>query len=107
MLYVFGDESEAYVCFCALMRRMRRYFALEEPLFLIFHHMHLLLEAYEPQFLSYLSQTHTDYLLFCYRWFLLDLKREFEFEDSLLLMEVMWASMADFDSLNSKDGTNC
>lgn len=34
-----------------------------------------------------------DDLLFCYRWLLLELKREFAFEDALKMMEVMWASL--------------
>jgi hypothetical protein len=31
--------------------------------------------------------------LFCYRWLLLELKREFAFEDALRMLEVLWASL--------------
>jgi hypothetical protein len=32
-------------------------------------------------------------LLFCYRWLLLELKREFAFDDALRMLEVLWASL--------------
>ena len=34
-----------------------------------------------------------DDLLFCYRWLLLEMKREFAFEDALRALEVTWASL--------------
>lgn len=34
-----------------------------------------------------------DDLLFCYRWLLLEMKREFAFEDSLRMLEVLWSSL--------------
>ena len=32
-------------------------------------------------------------MFFCYRWLLLELKREFPFDDALLMLEVMWSSL--------------
>ena len=34
-----------------------------------------------------------DDLLFCYRWLLLELKREFVFDDAQLMLEVLWSSL--------------
>ncbi|KAF0311050.1 TBC1 domain family member 25 [Amphibalanus amphitrite] len=34
-----------------------------------------------------------DDLLFCYRWLLLELKREFAFEETLRMLEVLWSSL--------------
>lgn len=34
-----------------------------------------------------------DDLLFCYRWLLLEMKREFAFEDALRMLEVMWSAL--------------
>lgn len=34
-----------------------------------------------------------DDLLFCYRWLLLEMKREFAFDDSLQMLEVLWSSL--------------
>ena len=33
-----------------------------------------------------------DHLFFCYRWFLIDFKRDFVSKDSLLMLETIWAS---------------
>lgn len=32
-------------------------------------------------------------MLFCYRWLLLEMKREFAFDDSLRMLEVLWSSL--------------
>ena len=32
-------------------------------------------------------------MFFCYRWLVLDLKREFQFDDALWIMEVIWSSL--------------
>lgn len=41
-----------------------------------------------------------DDLLFCYRWLLLEMKREFAFEDALRMLEVMWSSLPPTDPLD-------
>lgn len=102
LLVVMQNEAEAYICFCALMRRMRRNFSCDgRSMTRKFHHMSELLQHYDPTFYDYLREMHADDLLFCYRWLLLELKREFSFDDALLLMEVMWASLplSDADAL--------
>jgi TBC1 domain family member 25 len=32
-------------------------------------------------------------LLFCYRWLLLEMKREFAFDEALRMLEVTWSSL--------------
>ena len=44
-------------------------------------------------FLNWLKNVQADDLLFCYRWLLLEMKREFAFDDALRMMEVMWSSL--------------
>ena len=34
-----------------------------------------------------------DDLLFCYRWLLLEMKREFALDDAMRMLEVLWASL--------------
>lgn len=58
-----------------------------------FTHLAEGLAYYDQQFWLYLKSIGADDLLFCYRWLLLELKREFAFEDALKMMEVMWASL--------------
>ncbi|XP_039196143.1 TBC1 domain family member 25 isoform X2 [Crotalus tigris] len=45
-----------------------------------------------PDFYSYLLSRGADDLFFCYRWLLLELKREFAFEDALRMLEITWSS---------------
>lgn len=45
------------------------------------------------EFYNYLKFQQADDLLFCYRWLLLEMKREFAFEDALRMLEVLWASL--------------
>lgn len=51
-----------------------------------------------------------DDLLFCYRWLLLEMKREFAFEDALHMLEVLWSSLPPsppVDELSLKDKDFC
>ena len=56
-----------------------------------------LLQYYDPEFYTYLRVHGAHELLFCYRWILLELKREFPFDDTLHMLEVLWSSMPPMD----------
>lgn len=58
-----------------------------------FAHLSEALQYYDPEFYEYLKQQQADDLLFCYRWLLLEMKREFAFDDSLRMLEVLWSSL--------------
>ncbi|KAH9490643.1 hypothetical protein Btru_052212 [Bulinus truncatus] len=88
------DEGQAYVCFCALMNRLRSNFTIEgNAIMTKFKHLAELLTMYDPALYSYLLQNNAGDMFFCYRWFLLELKREFPFSDALYVLEVMWATL--------------
>lgn len=89
-----GDEAQAYICFCAVMKRLSANFMLDGiAMTLKFTHLSEALQFYDPEFFDYLKQQQADDLLFCYRWLLLEMKREFAFEDSLRMLEVLWSSL--------------
>ncbi|GIX95678.1 TBC1 domain family member 25 [Caerostris extrusa] len=46
-----------------------------------------------PNFSDILKTQGADDLLFCYRWLLLELKREFAFDEALSMLEVLWSSI--------------
>lgn len=46
----------------------------------------------DPDFYQY-CKAGADDLFFCYRWLLLELKREFAFDDALRMLEVTWSSL--------------
>lgn len=58
-----------------------------------FQKLTMLLKHYDSKFYSYLVEHQAEELIFCYRWMLLDLKREFPFESALQMLEVLWASI--------------
>lgn len=89
-----GDECQAYICFCAVMTRLNANFMLDGVHMTIkFSHLSEALQHYDPEFYEYLKMQQADDLLFCYRWLLLEMKREFAFDDSLQMLEVLWSSL--------------
>lgn len=94
LLYVMKDEAHCYISFCALMTRLTDNFSTEGiAIGRKFDNLKSLLQHYDSDFYSYLVLNGADDLLFCYRWLLLDLKREFPFDDALEVFEVLWASI--------------
>lgn len=94
LLVTMNDEAQAYICFCAIMSRVRGNFMLDGiAMTKKFAHLTEALSFYDPEFWDYLKIQQADDLLFCYRWLLLELKREFPFEDALRMLEVQWSSL--------------
>ncbi|PNF40986.1 hypothetical protein B7P43_G08832 [Cryptotermes secundus] len=94
LLVTMGDEAHAYICFCALMKRLHSNFLLDGVVMTLkFQHLAEGLLCYDPEFYAYLKSHQADDLLFCYRWLLLEMKREFAFDDALRMLEVLWSSL--------------
>ncbi|XP_075165451.1 uncharacterized protein LOC142237879 [Haematobia irritans] len=94
LLVTMNDEAQAYICFCAVMERVRGNFMLDGiAMTQKFAHLTEALSYYDSDFWEYLKAQQADDLLFCYRWLLLELKREFPFEDALRMLEVQWSSL--------------
>lgn len=93
LLVILEDEAVAYTCFCSLMDRMKGHFLLDgKTMTQKFDHLSQLVYRMEPELFKYLMSIEADDMFFCYRWLLLDLKREFPFDDAVQLMEVIWSS---------------
>ncbi|XP_021239096.1 TBC1 domain family member 25 [Numida meleagris] len=94
LLAVLDDEAQAFLCFCALMRRLGpRFRPGGRGLARAFSHLRRLLRRADPPFWAFLAARGAHDLLFCYRWLLLELKREFAFEDALRVLEITWSSL--------------
>lgn len=94
LLVTMNDEAHAYICFCAVMRRLSMNFMIDGlAMTMKFAHLTEALQYYDPEFYGYLRAQQADDLLFCYRWLLLEMKREFAFSDSLRMLEVLWSSL--------------
>jgi hypothetical protein len=94
ILVIQNDEAQAYICFCAIMRRLKANFQIDGTVMSVkFQHLSELLQHQDPEFYNYLKNQGADDILFTYRWLLLELKREFPFDDALFTLEVLWSSL--------------
>ncbi|KAH9503178.1 Small G protein signaling modulator 1 [Bulinus truncatus] len=93
LLVIFDDESLAYSCFCQLMKRMCSNFPHGGAMDTHFANMRSLIQILDSELFEHMHQ-HGDYthFYFCYRWFLLDFKRELIYDDVFAVWETIWAA---------------
>ncbi|BFZ04787.1 hypothetical protein BsWGS_07825 [Bradybaena similaris] len=93
LLVIFDEESLAYSCFCQLMKRMSYNFPHGGAMDTHFANMRSLIQILDCELFEHMHQ-HGDYthFYFCYRWFLLDFKRELVYEDIFSVWETIWAA---------------
>ncbi|KAL5477266.1 hypothetical protein EMCRGX_G024036 [Ephydatia muelleri] len=93
LLVVFDDESLAYSCYLKLMATQRELFPPEVGMNTRMTNLRELLEVTDTDFFQYLQEKPMgDSLFYCYRWFLVGFKREFEYEHVFRLWEATWAA---------------
>ncbi|XP_063002832.1 small G protein signaling modulator 2 [Elgaria multicarinata webbii] len=93
-LMVILDKDElAYSCFTHLMKRMSQNFPNGGAMDIHFANMRSLIQILDSELFELMHQ-NGDYthFYFCYRWFLLDFKRELLYEDVFTVWEVIWAA---------------
>ena len=94
ILFVMEDEAQAYICFSQLMKRLASSFLPDgKAMSVKFLHLTELIRCVDREFYDYLKEENADDLYFCYRWLLLELKREFAFTEALRMKEIMWSSL--------------
>ena len=94
LLVVQKEEAQAYLCFCGLMKRLQSNFLYDgKAITTKLQHLTNLVNFYDPVFGTYLKTHGAEDLFFCYRWLLLEMKREFPFDDSMYMLEVMWSTI--------------
>ncbi|KAG9138678.1 hypothetical protein Leryth_018563 [Lithospermum erythrorhizon] len=91
ILFVIRDESEAFWCFASLMERLGPNFNRDQN----GNHAQLfalskLVEILDSPLHNYFAQNDCLNYFFCFRWILIQFKREFEYDMVLLLWEVLW-----------------
>lgn len=91
ILFVMEDESEAFWCFVALMERLGPNFDRDQ------NGMHSqllalskLVEILDSPLHNYFKQADCLNYFFCFRWILIQFKREFEYDKVMRLWEVLW-----------------
>ncbi|XP_060172050.1 uncharacterized protein LOC132603146 isoform X1 [Lycium barbarum] len=91
ILYVMEDEPESFWCFVALMKRLGPNFnrdqsGVHSQLFALSK----LVELLDNPLHNYFKQQDCLNYFFCFRWVLIQFKREFDFEKTMRLWEVLW-----------------
>ncbi|KAF7471474.1 Hypothetical predicted protein [Marmota monax] len=93
LLVILDNDQLAYSCFSHLMRRMSLNFPNGGAMDTHFANMRSLIQILDSELFELMHQ-NGDYthFYFCYRWFLLDFKRELLYEDVFAVWEVIWAA---------------
>ncbi|XP_059829447.1 small G protein signaling modulator 2 [Hypanus sabinus] len=93
LMVILDNEPLAYSCFTQLMKRMNQNFPNGGAMDTHFANMRSLIQILDSELFELMHQ-NGDYthFYFCYRWFLLDFKRELLYEDVFAVWEVIWAA---------------
>ncbi|XP_032251106.1 small G protein signaling modulator 1 isoform X2 [Phoca vitulina] len=93
LLVILDDEALAFSCFTELMKRMSQNFPHGGAMDTHFANMRSLIQILDSELFELMHQ-NGDYthFYFCYRWFLLDFKRELVYDDVFSVWETIWAA---------------
>uniref|UniRef100_A0A671XLI9 TBC1 domain family member 15 n=1 Tax=Sparus aurata TaxID=8175 RepID=A0A671XLI9_SPAAU len=94
ILFVTQNEVESFWCLTGFMELLHQNF--EESQEAMKHQLiqlSILLKALDPELCDFLDSQDSGSLCFCFRWLLIWFKREFSFEDILILWEVLWTRL--------------
>ncbi|XP_072934410.1 small G protein signaling modulator 2-like [Epargyreus clarus] len=93
LLVTLRDEAAAHALFARLMARAKDNFPSGQAMDAHFADMRSLIQILDCE-LYELMHAHGDYthFYFCYRWFLLDFKRELLYQDVFSAWELIWAA---------------
>ncbi|XP_072839509.2 small G protein signaling modulator 1 isoform X2 [Pogona vitticeps] len=93
LLVILDDEALAFSCFTELMKRMNQNFPHGGAMDTHFANMRSLIQILDSELFELMHQ-NGDYthFYFCYRWFLLDFKRELVYNDVFSVWETIWAA---------------
>ena len=101
ILYVMRDGTETFWIFVNLMKKQRAAFSLNESQYIDskLKRIQELVRLIDPQFYDFLSfSSDSAQFFFCYRWLLVWFKREFAFEETLIIWEALvTADTEDYD----------
>ncbi|XP_076929727.1 uncharacterized protein LOC143594262 isoform X2 [Bidens hawaiensis] len=91
ILFIMKDESEAFWCFVSQLERLGPNFnrdqsGMHSQLFALSK----LVELLDSPLHNYFKQNDCLNYFFCFRWLLIQFKREFEYKKTLTLWEVLW-----------------
>ncbi|XP_077313281.1 TBC1 domain family member 17 isoform X2 [Lithobates pipiens] len=94
ILYVTQNEVDSFWCFTGFMELLHHNFEeSQESMKKQLAQLNLLLRVLDSTLCDFLDSKESGNLSFCFRWILIWYKREFSFQDILLLWEVLWTGL--------------
>ncbi|KAH9614995.1 hypothetical protein KSS87_001488 [Heliosperma pusillum] len=92
LLFVMEDDSEAFWCFAALMERVGPNFNRDQSgMHAQLFALSKLVELSDSPLHNYFKQNDCLNFFFCFRWILIQFKRELRYEETMRLWEVLWS----------------
>uniref|UniRef100_UPI00358E0C67 small G protein signaling modulator 2-like n=1 Tax=Myxine glutinosa TaxID=7769 RepID=UPI00358E0C67 len=93
LLVILDDEVMSFSCFSLLMKQMSQNFPHGGAMDTHFSNMRSLIQVLDIELFEWM-QRNGDFpdFFFCYRWFLLNFKRELLYDDVFTVWEVIWAA---------------
>ncbi|KAI1726786.1 rab-GTPase-TBC domain-containing protein [Ditylenchus destructor] len=89
-----GNEVDTFWCFVGLMEKVHKNFEMDQVYIRKqLSNLKSLVEIVNPKMANYLESHESDHMYFCFRWILVCFKREFSFEDTMYLWEVLWTEI--------------
>lgn len=93
LLVVIDDEMTVYSCFSNLMKRMIKNFPTGDQMDHNFANLRVLMQVLDQGLYDSIQENGDfSHFYFCYRWFLLDFKREFSYPHVYRVWETIWAA---------------
>lgn len=91
LLFVMEDEFEVFWCFAALMERVGPNFNRDQSgMHAQLFALSKLVELSDSPLHNYFKQNDCLNYFFCFRWILIQFKRELQYEETMRLWEVLW-----------------
>ncbi|KNA25024.1 hypothetical protein SOVF_010310 [Spinacia oleracea] len=91
LLFVMEDEFEAFWCFAALLERVGPNFNRDQSgMHAQLFALSKLVELSDSPLHNYFKQQDCLNYFFCFRWILIQFKREMRYEETMRLWEVLW-----------------
>lgn len=98
---VLKSEYKTYYCFLNFMERVEKEF-LEDGMISKLELIQTLLRKMDRELYNFFKSLDIKELLFCHRWLLLNFKREFNYEDSLKIFEIISSHHLELWSLEAE-----
>uniref|UniRef100_A0AAQ5ZEF3 TBC1 domain family member 15 n=1 Tax=Amphiprion ocellaris TaxID=80972 RepID=A0AAQ5ZEF3_AMPOC len=95
ILFVTQNEVESFWCLVFIFSSLQHqnFEESQEAMKQQLLQLSVLLKALDPELCDFLDSQDSGSLCFCFRWLLIWFKREFSFEDILILWEVLWTRL--------------